>query len=91
MENPFIEIRNELCDIKNLMQSIIEKQNKDDNTKKVYSVKELASEIGTSELTIRNWIKEGKIIGKKMGRRVFIEYSQFEKGLDEIKSQKYKR
>lgn len=59
--------------------------------KKLHSVKSLAKFAGVSELTIRNWISEGKIQAKQIGRRIFIEESQFSKGLQEVKSLKYKR
>lgn len=58
---------------------------------KLYSVKELSAYSGISEITIRNYIKEGKIVAHKIGRRVLINEQQFEKGLTEIKSLKYKR
>lgn len=55
------------------------------------SVKDLSISSGLSELTIRNYIKEGKIKAHKIGRRILIDESQFEKGLSEVKSLKYKR
>ncbi len=58
---------------------------------KLYSVKELAVYAGVSELSIRNYINEGKIKAKKIGRRILIEEKQFEAGLSEVKSLKYKR
>ncbi len=60
-------------------------------SEKLQSVKQLAAEINVSELTVRNWIAEGKITAKKMGRRIFIESSQFANGLEDVKSLKYKR
>ena len=58
---------------------------------KLYSVKELAKYAGDSELSIRNYIKEGKIKAKQIGRRILIDEKQFEAGLIEVKSLKYKR
>lgn len=58
---------------------------------KLYSVKELAKYAGVSELSIRNYIKEGKIKAKQIGRRILIDEKQFEAGLIEVKSLKYKR
>lgn len=67
-------------------------QNKPKETdNKLHSVKTLASLSGVSELTVRNWITEGKIKAKRIGRRLFIEQNQFAKGLQEVKSLKYKR
>ena len=56
-----------------------------------YSIKEAASRNSLSEGTIRNYIKEGKIKAHKIGRRILIDESQFEEGLSEVKSLKYKR
>lgn len=89
MNNPF-----ELLDarLRNIEKMLYEIQNPTKATEeKLHSVKSLAKEIKVSELTIRNWIKEGKIKAKKIGRRLFIEQNQFEKGLQDVKSLKYKR
>ena len=56
-----------------------------------FSVKETAKRNSVSELSIRNYIKEGKIEATRIGRRILIDESQFEKGLSEVKSLKYKR
>ena len=58
---------------------------------KLYSVKDLAVYAGVSELSIRNYIKEGKIKAVRIGRRILIDEKQFEAGLSEVKSLKYKR
>lgn len=58
---------------------------------KLYSVKDLAKYAGVSELSIRTYISQGKIEAKRIGRRILIDQSQFEKGLSEVKSLKYKR
>jgi len=55
------------------------------------SVKELSYSSGLSQLSIRNYIKQGKIKAQRIGRRILIDESQFEKGLEEVKSLKYKR
>lgn len=89
MENPFSEILKELKELKTSFQEL--KNKVDVEPYKVYSVKELSQLSGASELTIRNWIKEGKIKANRIGRKLFIEHSQFENGLQEVKSLKYKR
>lgn len=89
MENPFSEILKELKELKTSFQEL--KNKVDVEPYRVYSVKELADLSGASELTIRNWIKEGKIKANRIGRKLFIEHSQFENGLQEVKSLKYKR
>jgi excisionase family DNA binding protein len=89
MENPFSEILNELKELKTNFQELRNKLEVEPY--KIYSVKELSILSGASELTIRNWIKEGKIKANRIGRKLFIEHSQFENGLQEVKSLKYKR
>jgi excisionase family DNA binding protein len=89
MTNPFDLLDARLRNIEKMLEEIT---NPTQVTEEIlYSVKSLAKEIRVSELTIRNWIKEGKINAKRIGRRIFIEQSQFENGLKEIKSLKYKR
>ena len=56
-----------------------------------YSVKELADHCGVAELTVRNWITEGKIKADRLGRRIFISEEEFQKALSEVKSLKYQR
>jgi excisionase family DNA binding protein len=90
MNNPFELLNTRLSNIEDLLLDIKHKS-KEETEEKLHSVKSLASYAGVTELTVRNWISEGKIIAKKIGRRLFIEQSQFEKGLEEVKSLKYKR
>ncbi len=89
MNNPFESIENRLSNIENLLLDIKHKPEEIEN--QLHSVKSLAALSGVSQLTVRNWIIEGKIQAKRMGRRLFIEQSQFTKGLKEVKSLKYKR
>jgi len=55
------------------------------------SIKELADHCGVAELTVRNWITDGKVKAERIGRRIFIEEAEFQKALSEVKSIKYKR
>jgi excisionase family DNA binding protein len=55
------------------------------------SVKEVAEELGVVELTIHNYIKKGILPAFKIGRRVFINRSDIDQALKEVKSLKYKR
>lgn len=89
MSNPFEALEIRLSNIENLLLDIKHPHQTKEN--KLFSVKDLAVYAGVSELTIRNWIIEGKVKAKKIGRRLFIEQNQFEKGLSEVKSLKYKR
>lgn len=89
MSNPFEILEARLSNIESLLLDIKHPIQKTEN--KLYSVKDLAKYAGVSELSIRNWILEGKIEAKKIGGRIFIDKVQFEKGLEEVKSLKYKR
>jgi excisionase family DNA binding protein len=89
MSNPFEALETRLSNIESLLLDIKNKPKETEN--KLHSVKSLALLSGVSELTVRNWIKEGKIQATRIGRRLFIEQTQFAKGLEEVKSLKYKR
>jgi excisionase family DNA binding protein len=89
MNNPFKTLEDRLINIESLLIDI--KHPPQTFDPKLYSVKELSVYAGVSELTIRNWIIEGKIEAKRIGRRILIDQNQFEKGLSEVKSLKYKR
>ncbi|SDS26257.1 DNA binding domain-containing protein, excisionase family [Gillisia sp. Hel1_33_143] len=58
---------------------------------KKHSIKELAQNCGVAELTVRNWIADGKVKAERIGRRIFISEEEFQKALSEVKSIKYKR
>lgn len=89
MSNPFESLETRLSNIESLLLDI--KNKPEETVNKLYTVTSLSLYADVSELTIRNWIKEGKIQAKKIGGRILIEQSQFEKGLEEVKSLKYKR
>lgn len=89
MSNPFEALESRLSNIESLLLDI--KNKPEETVNKLYTVNSLSLYADVSELTIRNWIKEGKIQAKKIGGRILIEQSQFEKGLQEVKSLKYKR
>lgn len=89
MYNPFEALETRLSNIENLLLDI--KHKPEETVNKLYTVNSLSLYADVSELTIRNWIKEGKIQAKRIGGRILIEQSQFEKGLQEVKSLKYKR
>lgn len=89
MNNPFTTLEARLSNIENLLLDI--KHPPQQKETKLFSVKELAIYAGVSELSIRNYINEGKIKAKKIGRRILIDEKQFEAGLTEVKSLKYKR
>jgi excisionase family DNA binding protein len=89
MSNPFELLEARLLNIETLLLDI--KHTPQITENKLYSVKQLAEYAGISELSIRNYIIEGKIEAKRIGRRILIDQKQFEKGLSEVKSLKYKR
>ena len=59
--------------------------------KKNLTVKEVATQLNVSELTVRNYIAKGFIKAEKIGRRVIINAEALEDSLSEVKSLKYKR
>jgi excisionase family DNA binding protein len=89
MSNPFEILENRLSNIEALLLDLKHPTPTTEN--KRFSVKDIAKRNGLSELSIRNYIKEGKIQATRIGRRILIDESQFEKGLSEVKSLKYKR
>ncbi|WP_087522309.1 helix-turn-helix domain-containing protein [Polaribacter sp. SA4-12] len=59
--------------------------------KKNVTVKEAAKMLNVTELTIRNYVKSGKIQASKIGRRIVINLESLENSLKEVKSLKYRR
>ncbi len=86
MINPFDDLSQQLTDIKNL---ILENQTQINNEK--LSVKDVSTELGVAELTVRNWVKSGKLKALNIGRRLFIRRTELNNALKEVKSLKYKR
>ncbi len=89
MNNPFETISERLNTIELLLNEI--KAPKKESENKLHSVKELSDKCGVAELTVRNWITDGKVKAQRLGRRIFIEEEEFQKALSEVKSIKYKR
>lgn len=88
LPSEFAQFRQEFREFKEFLKR---SENSSKKTQTKRSVKELAEHVGVSELTIRNYIKDGKIKAHRIGRRIFIDEGQFEAGLVEVKSLKYKR
>lgn len=86
-EGPLQKIFDKLQELDNKFDRL-ESQNQ---KVKKRSIKELADHCGVAELTVRNWITNGKVKANRLGRRIFIEESEFQKALSEVKSIKYKR
>tara|TARA_R110002074_G_scaffold195789_8_gene362334 strand:+ start:2250 stop:2543 length:294 start_codon:yes stop_codon:yes gene_type:complete len=59
--------------------------------KKNVTVKEASKMLNVTELTIRNYVKQGKIQASKIGRRIVINLESLENSLKEVKSLKYRR
>ncbi len=83
-KDDFLRVFQRLEDKINTLQKANKKPEK-------YSVKELAQHCGVADLTVRNWITEGKVKADRIGRRIFISDEEFQKALSEVKSLKYKR
>lgn len=78
--------------------NLVDKVNKiytlleDQNSKNIkLSIKEVADELGVTNLTIHNYIKRGILPAFRIGRRVFIKRNDLNEALREVKSLKYKR
>lgn len=86
-DNPFQQIYTQL---ERLELKLDRLESKSPKVKK-RSVKELADHCGVADLTVRNWITDGKVKAQRLGRRIFIEEEEFQKAISEVKSIKYKR
>lgn len=89
INNPFQLIENRLLALENLLLDL--KDQTRPAIPKRYTVKEFADLTDSSPQTVRSWIKEGKVKAERIGRKLLISQSQFEEGLQEVKSLKYKR
>lgn len=89
MENPFVTIEKRLSGIENLLSQIYAKSVEEEE---IYlNVKEAAKFLNVSEQSIHNYIREGKIPAKKVGRPYLILKSDLLTELGEVKSLKYQR
>lgn len=72
---------------------IEEKLTKDKNSSepKNLTIKEVASTLNVSELTVYNYIKRGVLPANKIGRKYIIRKEDLESALKEVKSLKYRR
>lgn len=73
------------------MEQIVDRLENQNQKVKKRSIKELADHCGVAELTVRNWITDGKVKAKRLGRKIFIDEEEFQKALSDVKSIKYKR
>lgn len=55
------------------------------------SVRETATILNVSELTVRNYIRRGLIRAERIGNRIFINRKKLEESMKEVKSLKYRR
>jgi excisionase family DNA binding protein len=55
------------------------------------TVKQTATLLGVTELTVYNYIKKGFIPASKIGRRVLIKKTDVDQALSQVKSLKYRR
>ncbi len=89
MDNPFTKIEERLSGIESLLQEIYSKASEEEE---VYlNVKETAKYLNVSEQSVHNYIKEGKIPAKKVGRPYLILKSDLLNELGEVKSLRYQR
>ncbi len=90
MQNPFESIQVELVEIKSLVTKLLNKP-KEDNSNKLYTIKEAASLLKVDRQTVRNHINRGNIKATFIGRRILIPHAELFDSLNEVKSIKYKR
>lgn len=74
-----------------VMKDFYLKRESEKQKKKNYTLKESATELNVSILTIRNYIQKGYLQAFKIGNRVLISNESLEKALKEVKSLRYKR
>ena len=90
MENPFITIEERLKSIEKLLL-VLHSKSTEEEKETLLNVKEAAQFLKVSEQSIHNYIKEGKISAKKIGRPFLISKSDLTNELGEVKSLKYQR
>lgn len=83
--------KDELLEALHRLEEKINNLKRINETPRKHSVKELADHCGVAELTVRNWITDGKIKATRLGRRIFIEEEEFRRAQSEVKSLKYQR
>ncbi len=89
MENPFTQIEQRLSGIERLLREIHLKASEEEEV--FLNVKEAARFLNVSEQSVHNYIKEGKIPAKKVGRPYLILKSDLLNELGEVKSLRYQR
>jgi len=90
MENPFTSLEKRLSNIEDILLDI-KHAPKEDLSNKRYSIKDTAKILGVKPLTIRNYIKNGNLKAKQLGRKYYIKHSDLFNSFNEVKSLKYKR
>ena len=72
-----------LSSIKEIVEEVINQQTAKAKEAKFYSRKEAAEMLGISVSSICNWLKEGKLKGRKAGSRVVFKESDLHKCLED--------
>ena len=75
---------------KALAEFFVQKEEKA-RTKEFLTVKEAASLLGVSDLTVRNYINRGYIKAERLGYAIRIRKQEIDNALKDVKSLKYKR
>lgn len=73
------------------LQTFYSRKSEKEEQSQNLSVRETATHLNVSELTVRNYIKRGLIKAERIGNRIFINRKKLEDSLKEVKSLKYKR
>ncbi len=77
-----------------IIKDVIEEKltkDKNSNEPKNLTIKEVASTLNVSELTVYNYISRGLLPANKIGRKYIIRKEDLEAALKEVKSLKYRR
>jgi excisionase family DNA binding protein len=77
--------------VSNAIRRVYESREIHQVEKKYLTIKETASKLNVTILTVKNYIKKGNIDAQKIGNRVLIDSEKLEKRLQQVKSLKYKR
>jgi len=90
MGNPFESLSKEIQEVKELLADVKQSIPKSQPLKR-YTPQEVAEATGVSVQTIWNALNDGRIQGKKFGKRYLISVDEFDRACDEIKTIKFKR
>ena len=90
MENPYKVILDKIQVVDSRLDELLERIPKEIPIQR-YSPQELAQATGIGTQTILTCLKDGRIKGKRFGRKYLISAEEFDRACSEIRTIKYKR